>query len=136
VVEKLAAVEAFVRGPVAPLAGAALTDPRIAIVRDDVAEVIARERDVDAILLDVDNGPNWASFRSNARLYGASGLAEAMASLAFGGISAVWSGYAADAFVSRIRSAGMQALIVPMKERGVVRARAYVGRKLARDGGA
>ncbi len=127
VAEKLAAVERFVRGPAAHLAGSALSDPRVEIVRDDVADVIARERDVDAILLDVDNGPDWASFRSNARLYSAAGLAEARASLAPGGIYAVWSGYPADAFVGRIRAAGMQASITPLKERGVVRARAYVG---------
>ena len=104
-------------------------DPRVEIVRADVLDVIAREKNLDAILLDVDNGPEWASFRSNARLYGPRGLASARRALRSGGIYAVWSGYPKDDFVLALRRAGFRASVVPMIERGKVQARAYVGKK-------
>ena len=127
VVEKLAAVIALVRSDLAHLAAGALDDPRVSLVQDDVSTVIARSRDLDAILLDVDNGPGWASFRTNARLYTPAGLEAARAALRPGGSLAVWSGYAADAFVGQLRRAGFAPRVVPLHERGVLRARAYVG---------
>ena len=129
VVEKVAAIELLLRGELADLAQGALDDPRVAIESADVSDVLARERELDAILLDVDNGPEWASFRSNARLYAPAGLAVAHAALKPGGILAVWSGYPADAFLGRLRSAGFAPSVVPLHEKGVVRARAYVGVK-------
>ena len=105
----------------------ALDDPRVELVRDDVADVIAREKGLAAVLLDVDNGPQWASFRTNARLYADSALTRAREALRPRGLYAVWSGYAADAFVARLRAAGFVARIEPLMERGVMRARAYVG---------
>jgi spermidine synthase len=127
VVEKLDAVIDVARAEAAPLVAGALDDPRVTLVRADVGDVIAEERDLTAILLDVDNGPGWASFRSNARLYADSALASARRALRAGGIFAVWSGYPADPFVARLRKAGFLSRIVPLEERGVVRARAYVG---------
>jgi predicted membrane-bound spermidine synthase len=129
VVEKLAVVVALVRGDLAHLAPGALEDPRVRLVQEDVADVIARERDLDAILLDVDNGPGWASFRTNARLYAPAGLAAAREALRPGGALAVWSGYAADTFVGQLRRAGLTPLVVPLHERGLLRARAYVGQR-------
>ena len=127
VVEKLDAIEALVRGELAHISERVLDDPRIELVVGDVSDVIAREHDVDAILLDVDNGPGWASFRTNARLYAEAGLASAHAALTKGGSLAVWSGYPADKFVGALRKAGLVPRIVPLTERGVVRARAYLG---------
>ncbi len=129
VVEKLAVVVALVRGELAHLAPGALDDPRVRLLQDDVADVIARERDLDAILLDVDNGPGWASFRTNARLYAPAGLAAAREALRPGGALAVWSGYAADPFPGQLRRAGFTPRMVPLHERGVLRARAYVGQR-------
>lgn len=131
VAEKLETVIRLVSagGELAHLAGGALDDPRVQIVRADAHDLIARERDLDAILLDVDNGPDWASFRANARLYDARGLAAAHRALARGGIYAVWSGYPADAFVKRLARAGFRTSIVPFVERRKVQARAYVGKK-------
>jgi len=128
VVEKLACVVDVARGEAAPLVGGALDDPRVTLERGDVADAIAREHGLAAILLDVDNGPEWASFRSNARLYADAALARAKAALRPGGLFAVWSGYPADAFVARLRRAGFAPRIEPLSERGVVRARAYVGK--------
>lgn len=128
VVEKVDAVVGLVRGRLAAIAGGALDDSRVRLVRGDVGDVVARaDGDVDIILLDVDNGPHWASFRTNARLYSPPGLAELKRALAPGGILAVWSGYRADAFLGHLRTAGFAPSVVPLHERGRVRARAYVG---------
>lgn len=129
VVEKLATVIELLRGDLAHLSPGVLDDPRVRLVNDDVADVIDRERDLDAILLDVDNGPGWASFRTNARLYAPDGLRRAHEALRPGGAFAVWSGYPAEAFPGALRRAGFTPSVVPMRERGVVRARAYVGKK-------
>jgi spermidine synthase len=128
VVEKVAEIEALLRGELANLVPpGVLDDARVTIEIADVADVLARERDVDAILLDVDNGPDWASFRSNARIYAPAGLVLAHAALKPGGMLAVWSGYPADAFLGRLRKGGFAPSVVPLREKGVVRARAYVG---------
>ena len=132
VVEKVSAIEPLLRGDLADLAPpGALDDPRVTIESADVSDVLAARQDaaLDAILLDVDNGPEWASFRTNARIYSPAGLAVAHAALAPGGILAVWSGYPADAFLGRLRAAGFAPSVVPLHENGVVRARAYLGVK-------
>ncbi len=129
VVEKVAEIPPLVRGSLAHIAGDPLADPRVELVVGDVGAVIEREKgSTDVILMDVDNGPHWASFRTNARFYSKAGLAPFRRALAPGGALAVWSGYRADAFVQRLREAGFGASVVPLHERGRVRARAYVGR--------
>jgi spermidine synthase len=128
VAEKVEGVVALVRGALAHVEGRPLDDPRAAVLCADVLDVMARDAAAwDAILLDVDNGPHWASFRTNARLYTPAGLAAARRALAPGGSLAVWSGYPADAFLPRLREAGFAPRCVPLRERGRVRARAYVG---------
>ena len=127
VVEKLAAIEELARNELAHLAGRPLDDPRVRVARGDVLDVMERERDLGAILLDVDNGPEWASFRTNARLYADRGLAIARAALVPRGAYAVWSGYKADAFVPKLRAAGFLPSVIELREKGIVRARAYVG---------
>jgi spermidine synthase len=129
VVEKLKTVVRLVQGELAHLAGGALDDPRVTLVRDDVASVIARERDLDVVLLDVDNGPEWASFAENSRLYDATGLSSAHRALRSGGAYAVWSGYPHDRFVDALSRAGFSPSVVPLHENGRLQARAYVGRK-------
>jgi spermidine synthase len=125
VVEK---VEEVIRLARERTAQGALDDPRVKLVCGDV-ERVARQasRELDCILLDVDNGPHWASFRSNARLYAPAGLAALKAALTPGGALAVWSGYRADAFLGDLRRAGFAPSVVPLAEKGRVRARAYVG---------
>lgn len=129
VVEKLKTVVRLVRGELAHLAGGVLDDPRVTLVRDDVAAVIGRERDLDVVLLDVDNGPEWASFYENARLYDAAGLGAAREALCPGGAYAVWSGYPADGFLANLDRAGFTPSCVELYEQGRVQARAYVGVK-------
>ena len=131
VAEKVAQVVDLVRGELASTAGRPLDDPRVTGAAEDVFDLMARTPAArDAILLDVDNGPHWASFRTNARLYSPAGLAVAHRALAPGGFVAVWSGYPADAFLARLRAAGFTPRCVLLRERGRVRARAYVGTRL------
>lgn len=131
VVERLQTIVKLGRGELAPLLEGALEDPRVRLVRADAVDVIARERDLDSILLDVDNGPEWASFPDNARLYDAAGLRAAWQALRPGGSYAVWSGYAVDPFVHALRAAGFETSTLPLEEKGRVQARVYVGRRRA-----
>jgi spermidine synthase len=131
VVEKVGAVERLVRSELAHIAGRPLDDERVTVHVGDVGDVLLTRApgDLDAILLDVDNGPHWASFRSNGRLYTPSGLAAAARALSPAGILAVWSGYPADGFLASLRKAGLSPSVVPLLEGGRIRARAYVGVK-------
>lgn len=128
VAEKVAGVVDLVQGELAALAERVLEDPRVTVELADVGEVFRTAKEpFDAILLDVDNGPEWASFRTNARLYTPAGLAEAHRALAPGGVLAVWSGYPCDAFMPRLRQAGFTPKRILLRERGRVQARAYAG---------
>jgi len=127
VAEKLRAVIELARAEAAGLVGDVLSDPRVSLVHADVADVVSNERALAAIMLDVDNGPHWASFRSNAKLYSPAALASMRRALRPGGVLAVWSGYPAESFVGHLRRAGFSPRVEPLTERGVVRARAYVG---------
>ncbi len=84
VAEIFPAVVAWNRGPLAPLAGRPLDDPRVAVASRDVAALLAPGA-WEAILLDVDNGPDAAMLAPNAALYGAPGLARLAGALATGG---------------------------------------------------
>jgi len=105
VAEIVPAVIAWARGPMATLHGGSLSDPRTRIVEGDVAAAIA-EGGWDAILLDVDNGPDGLSRPGNDRLYGAAGLARARVALRPGGVLAVWSAAPSKAFARRLDEAG------------------------------
>ena len=97
----------WARGPMAELAAGALDDPRVAIALRDVADLIQEANDpYDAILLDVDNGPDGLTRDANDRLYSRAGLAAAKATLKPGGILAIWSAAPDAAFARRLKSAG------------------------------
>ena len=97
----------WARGPMAELAAGCLDDSRVRLVYDDVAAVIdAAQNSYDAILLDVDNGPDGLTRAGNDRLYSARGLAAAMSALKPGGILAIWSAAPDDAFARRLGKAG------------------------------
>ncbi|GIQ75597.1 spermidine synthase [Bradyrhizobium sp. RD5-C2] len=92
VAELVPAVVAWARGPMAEIFGESLNDPRVTIQEVDVADVIERNpRTYDAILLDVDNGPEGLTRKANDALYDISGLRIAHAALRHGGVLAVWS---------------------------------------------
>jgi spermidine synthase len=96
----------WARGPMAGLAAGCLDDPRVTIVERDVAAVIHEAAGAyDAILLDVDNGPDGLVRDANDRLYSRAGLAAARAALKPGGILAVWSASPDAGFARRLREA-------------------------------
>jgi len=95
----------WARGPMAALTAGCLDDPRVTISIGDVAAAIGAGG-YDAILLDVDNGPDGLTRQANDRLYSAQGLARARAALRPGGILAVWSAGADAAFTRRLGQAG------------------------------
>ena len=97
----------WARGPMAGLAAGCLDDPRVELVIGDVAAAIAAGRDCyDAILLDVDNGPDGLVRQANDGIYSASGLASAKAALRLGGVLAIWSAAPDAQFTRRLTAAG------------------------------
>jgi spermidine synthase len=107
VAELVPQVVAWAKGPLAHIFGGCLEDPRVSLQLADVHDVIVGAREqFDAILLDVDNGPDGLIQLENERLYCNWGLREAYAALRWGGILAVWSAYPDDAFVGRLEAAG------------------------------
>ena len=109
----------WARGPMAGLAAGCLDDPRVELVVGDVAAAIAADRNrYDAILLDVDNGPDGLVRAANDGIYSAAGLASAKAALRPGGILAIWSAAPDARFTRRLTAAGFRV------EEAAVRARA------------
>lgn len=107
VAELVPEVVAWARGPMADVFGDSLSDPRVSIQEKDVGLLIRAERSAyDAILLDVDNGPEGLSREANDALYNTSGLAMAHAALRPGGMLAVWSSGPDPRFTQRLRKAG------------------------------
>jgi len=108
VVEIVAEVIAWNMTAEWPLAREALIDPRVEVVRDDVAKVLAaRPASFDAILLDVDNGAQALTDSGNAALYQARGIRAAMAALRPGGVLAYWSADDDRAFTRALRREGL-----------------------------
>jgi spermidine synthase len=103
-------IEAWCRGPLAPLTGGALDDPRVRVVIGDVARAIAGapRGHYDAILLDLYEGPHAATQRTDDPFYGKAALAASRAALAAGGVLAVWSEDPDDAFARRLATAGFE----------------------------
>jgi len=100
-------VIAWAKGPLAHIHGESLTDPRVTVFEGDVAKLINGEQArYDAILLDVDNGPEGLMRKDNDDLYDSYGLTEAHAALRPGGVLAVWSVAPHLAFARRLRAAG------------------------------
>jgi spermidine synthase len=107
VAELVPAVIAWARGPMADLFGDSLEDPRASILSADVVEVIQSQPSAfDAILLDVDNGPEALIRKANDALYNPSGLKAIHRSLRPGGVLAVWSSGPNGSFSKRLRDAG------------------------------
>jgi spermidine synthase len=89
------------------LAGEPLADSRSTVYVGDVADLIRQPAaGFDAILLDVDNGPEALIRRENDWLYSAAGLQAARVALRPQGILAVWSASADRSFNKRLQQAG------------------------------
>jgi spermidine synthase len=108
VAEILAAVIAWNRNPSYNLAAAALADPRVSVVQQDVFDVICQQPGgFDSIMLDVDNGPAAVTADGNGRLYSATGLQRARLALRPGGCLAFWSAAPDLAFERLLARSGL-----------------------------
>jgi spermidine synthase len=108
----------WARGPMVDLAAGCLDDPRVRLIEGDVVAVIAEAvATYDAILLDVDNGPDGLTRNGNDRLYSMKGLAAAKAALKPGGILAVWSAAPDKAFAKRLSAAGFSVEEIAVRAR-------------------
>ncbi len=106
VAELVPEVISWARGPMAGLFGDSLSDPRADIRAADVGEVIQSSPSTfDAILLDVDNGPEALIRKANDALYDFRGLKATHRALRPRGVLAVWSSGPNDAFTRRLREA-------------------------------
>jgi spermidine synthase len=118
VAELVPGIIEWARGPMAELAAGCLDDPRVQLVLGDVSKAIgAATRRYDAILLDVDNGPDGLTREANEGLYSAAGLATAKAALRPGGILAIWSAAPDARFTRRLSAAGFQVEEVGVRAR-------------------
>ena len=116
VCELVASIVDWNRGPLAQLAGRPLEDPRVTVQIGDLANALREsEHAFDAILLDVDNGPDALTQPANAWLYGAPGLRAAARALRPGGVLAVWSVAPDAAFSQRLAGAGFAVEEVPVR---------------------
>lgn len=119
VAELVQAIVAWARGPLSETFAGALDDPRVRLVEGDVGAVIAGAKaNFDAILLDVDNGPDGLTTPANDALYGAAGLARAYRALKPGGVLTVWSAHPDAAFTRRLKAAGFSVEEVRVRARG------------------
>ena len=95
------------RGVLGSFAGRPLDDPRTQVQAVDVTMLLKKEPGgFDAIVLDVDNGPEWLTRASNQWLYSKAGLSVALKALRPGGALAIWSASPDKAFTKRLRAVG------------------------------
>ena len=119
--ELIPAVVRWNREQLGHLAGMPLDDPRVSVEEEDVTETIRKRKSAwDAILLDVDNGPDGLTRKTNDHLYSKSGLKTSFSALRPEGILAVWSSGADKAFTRRLKQCGFQTetVTVPARKSG------------------
>lgn len=131
VCEVFASLLAWNRGLIADLARRPLEDRRVTAVRADVQSLLDGREHFDAILLDVDNGPQGFTLRSNDSLYTADGLDRLSRTLTAGGVLAVWSSSPSPEFLRQLRKAGFEARTesVPARSGGKRRDTIFLGRR-------
>lgn len=118
VAEILPAVVDWNRSLLSSVHQQSLVDARVEIRTGDVWALLDGNGSFDAILLDVDNGPSAWCLESNDRLYSRPGLQQIHRSLASGGVLAIWSAYADDTFVKRLKKSGFSVQVERARARG------------------
>jgi len=119
VAELVPAVIQWNQSYLAELAGNPLKDKRVSVYEGDVGKLIRSSEDTfDAILLDVDNGPEGLTREGNAALYSPQGLKAAMTALKSKGVLGVWSAFPEPRFTKRMKQAGFKTQEVPCRAFG------------------
>jgi spermidine synthase len=135
VAELLPAVVEWNRGPLGPLAEHPLKDRRVHVDVGDVAATLRSSAGrFDAVVLDVDNGPDAFTVSDNAWLYSDRGLASVRAALTIGGVLAVWSAWEDRKFEQRLRYGGFDVDVERVRARlkkGGARHTIFLGYKRA-----
>ena len=107
VAELIPAVIDWNRGPLGELTSCPLSDARVSLREGDVARILESESQAyDAILLDVDNGPEGFTRKQNDWLYDVDGLTAAWNALRNNGVLAVWSAAPSPPFRQRLYKIG------------------------------
>jgi spermidine synthase len=118
VAELVPGIIEWARGPMAELTDGCLDDHRVTLTMGDVAATIrGATHEFDAILLDVDNGPDGLTRPANDGIYSNRGLAEAKTALRPGGVLAIWSAAPDPAFSRRLARVGFNVEEVRVRAR-------------------
>lgn len=116
VAELMPVVVEWAKGPMAEVFGGCLEDPRVTLRVEDVGVILrAAANSWDAILLDVDNGPEGLTRQGNDALYTTAGLDTAFRALRPGGVFTVWSSAPDPAFTRRLKKVGFRVAEVPTR---------------------
>jgi spermidine synthase len=119
VAELVPAVVKWNRTHLADLADRPLEDPRVTVRESDVGLVIKEQTEAyDAIMLDVDNGPDALTHVGNDKLYTRCGIDAAKQALKPGGILGIWSAEPDKSFTKRLRGAGFKVEDITVRARG------------------
>jgi spermidine synthase len=96
-----------------------LDDPRVSVVVGDVRAVVTElpEASVDAILLDVDNGPDFLVYNENSAIYSSSFLAVCRSKLRDRGVLTVWSSSASAALEAAVSTVFGACKVTPVPVR-------------------
>ena len=122
-IELLGDVVAWNRGPLARYANHPLNDPRVQVTVGGLLDYLAiAEHAFDAILIDIDNGPQAFTVAANECVYAPAGLLALRNALAVGGVLVLWSAFKSPRFEQRLRQAGFAA------RSETVRARAQIAK--------
>ncbi len=109
VAELVPSVAEWAKTHLKPVFGESIHDSRVNLHICDVFDVLRAANDrFDAILLDVDNGPDGITHPANDRLYALSGLKMIAQALRSGGVLAVWSEKPDHNFSKRLFKAGFK----------------------------
>lgn len=97
------------KGPLGECAGRPLANERASVYLGDVAELfISKQANFDAILLDVDNGPEAFTHDDNGDLYSIESLQAIRATLRPNGVLAVWSAWHDPSFTKKLKKTGFE----------------------------
>jgi len=118
VAELVPEIITWAHGPMRTITAGCLDDPRVSLWMGDVAEaILLAPEPLDAILLDVDNGPDGLVRAGNSRLYSKAGLNNARRALRPGGMLAVWSAAPDSRFRRRLQEVGFAVEEVEIRAR-------------------